>query len=498
MGGSRLASSTLLVLLADGFPMAVGLAVLPVLSHAAGDQRLGVLMLAWTLVVYLGQLDLGLSRAITQMIAQRLGRNDLESTAAIAWTGVSVLTAVGVATGLALTAAAEVLARRVLSVPPELTAETANALRLLGASVPLLLVFSGLRGVLEAHHRFGLAAGLRLPMMTLVFAGPVLVLPWTQRLEALVGIVVLARLLGVAASLVACLRISPGAAGRRWLDPALLPPMLRYGGWATVSATISPIMVSLDRFLVGAVVSLTAVAHYTTPFQAAVGLLIVPSSVVSVLFPMLSAGLGRAEGEAARVFDHALRLILAGMLPITLVLMAAARPALGLWMGPTWTGEPAAVLQLLTAGVLINALAFPGLALIHAAGRPDLSAKVHLAELPAYLVTVLLLTREWGITGTAIAWLLRVTVDAAAMLWLARRLAPDTGPAVRRAALAAGAVLPAAAGLAWMPESPAKWALLAAALGGLALAAWRWLLSESERERLRRGLGMGGRTASRG
>ena len=44
-------------------------------------------------------------------------------------------------------------------------------------------------------------------------------------------------------------------------------------------------------------------------------------------------------------------------------------------------------------------------------GRPDLVAKIHLLQLPLYLVLVYFLISQMGIIGAAIAFTLRVTLE---------------------------------------------------------------------------------------
>ena len=43
--------------------------------------------------------------------------------------------------------------------------------------------------------------------------------------------------------------------------------LLRFGGWMTVSNIVGPLMVTLDRFLIGALISVSAVAYYATPYE---------------------------------------------------------------------------------------------------------------------------------------------------------------------------------------------------------------------------------------
>ena len=57
--------------------------------------------------------------------------------------------------------------------------------------------------------------------------------------------------------------------------------------------------------------------------------------------------------------------------------------------------------------------------LIQGQGRPDLTGKLHFAEILPFLGILWLLTSTLGLNGAAIAWSLRSAVDAFAMFWAA-------------------------------------------------------------------------------
>ena len=76
--GGLLARNTVFNLLGQGIPLLVAILVIPGLLQGLGPDRFGVLSLIWILNGYLGLFDLGLGRALTQMVSERLGRNRTE------------------------------------------------------------------------------------------------------------------------------------------------------------------------------------------------------------------------------------------------------------------------------------------------------------------------------------------------------------------------------------------------------------------------------------
>jgi O-antigen/teichoic acid export membrane protein len=85
------------------------------------------------------------------------------------------------------------------------------------------------------------------------------------------------------------------------------------------------------------------------------------------------------------------------------------------WIGKKIGSEAFLPFSILLLGVFVNSFAYIPFALIMAAGRSRFSAIVHLIELPVFLVLLYIFVRPYGATGAAIAWTLRVTVDAGGM-----------------------------------------------------------------------------------
>jgi len=101
---------------------------------------------------------------------------------------------------------------------------------------------------------------------------------------------------------------------------------------------------------------------------------------------------------------------------------------LTLWLGSEFADNSTLVMQLLTVGVLLNSFAFVPFGLIQSAGRPDLTAKLHLIELPFYLLLLWWMVGIYGIVGAAIAWVVRVAFDTLALFVMAHRLLPSVSP----------------------------------------------------------------------
>lgn len=455
-----LARNTGFNLLGLGLPLVVAVAALPVLARELDAPRFGLLGIAWLVMGLAG--ELGFGRATTRFVAAAQSYDD-DRLACTAWAAVLVQAAFGLAAGAALAAATPWLVGRALDVPAPLMAEAEASFYLLAAAVPMVVITAAMRGVLEAAQRFDLVNLVRGPLAVANYALPVLALVVGTGVAGMVLMMLAARVAGLCAFAWMAGRVMPALRRRPAIGGAALGAVVAFGGWTSLSGLISPFLVYADRFLVGALVSLSAVAYYTVPYEVVARLLIVPASLTTTLFPAFSTLHGRGgAGEAAWLAARGVKytLMLTGLLAV--VLIATGPDLLAVWSGEAFGRESGVALQLLAAGIVINATAHVPAVLLLGAGRAKLLGIFHLLELPVHAVVAVLLIRSYGVPGAAAAWCLRATLDAALLFGAAIRVTPlSFGALVRERVPQTGLVLLglAAAGASsalWLPSAPLR------------------------------------------
>jgi len=90
---------------------------------------------------------------------------------------------------------------------------------------------------------------------------------------------------------------------------------------------------------------------------------------------------------------------------------------LSLWMGAQFAKQTTVILQILAFGVLLNCMANIPYNALQALGRPDVTGKFHLLELPFYCALLAILIPRWGIAGAALANSMRISADAVLLFW---------------------------------------------------------------------------------
>lgn len=465
----------------SGAPMLIGFISIPLLIRALGADRFGLLTLAWALVGYFGLFDFGIARALTHAIADKLGASDHDAVPQLFWGSLCLLGGLGIAAGILTMGVTPWLVGSVLHMPDSLQAEARQSFYLLGICIPFVILGAGFRGLLEAVQRFDLVNAVRIPSGILTYAGPLLVLPLSNNLASVVTVLAIGRIAACLWQLGLCFRTMPSLRKFTRFQAGTVRPLFRMGAWITVSNTVSPIMANLDKFFIAAWVSVGAVAYYATSAELITRFLVLPVAVVAVLFPAFSASSARDPKHAADLFDKSLKYLLLVLFPILLVVVAFAREALTLWLGASFAENSFVFLQWLAVGALLNGLAQIPYTFVQGVGRADLTAKLHLVELPLYVATAFFLIHRYGSIGAAVAWTARVTFDALVLFLIAGRLLRAGTIQIQPFLLIGGAALILGAGLV-MTSLWAKGLWLAGGFSYLLFAGW--LITADPRPRL--------------
>lgn len=389
---------------------------LPIYLRTIGEERYGILAILWSLLGYFGLFDLGLGQAVTNRIAAFRNRTELEREQ-VFWTALLMNFVLGCAGAVVLWAAGSVLFSHFIDVPTVLSSEVHEALPLMVLAFPLLLASSVMSGALMGREEFLAQNGVRIGEGVLVQIAPLVVaLVIDPALPALVITVLAVRVMsGVSLFGLCVLHLPLGLKPK--FERSHLRPLFGYGGWVTVTSVVGPLLSTLDRVVIGGVAGVKAVTYYTVPFHLASRLSIVPGSLASALFPRFSSS---NDAERDALLTTGIRSLVVIVTPLIVGGLLIMEPFLAWWMSEEFAARAAPIGEILTIGLWANCLAYLPYTHIQGRGRPDLTAKIHLAELLPY-VAVLWAALAWkGVVGAALAWSLRVWADAALMFWGSR------------------------------------------------------------------------------
>lgn len=399
-------------------PLAISLVVVPIYISHIGAARYGILSLVWILLGYFGFLDFGLSRASDNALS-RLGEAGPAERVPVLVTSFYLNLGLGTAGGFVIYLAGRAMIAYMAVLPASLTAEISQALPFIACMLPVALISGVGTGAIESRERFGVsnlftafggALGQILPISCAVLFGP--------SLAIVIPAALVARIISTGLILAYVMRTEHPVDPRRF-DRARVRQLFGYGAWVSVTSLISPLLQTFDQMLIGALLGPTAIAHYAVPMNMATRLQVVATALARTLFPRLS----RLErDEADRLTIRSIVTLAYGFAALCAPAILLAGPFLTLWVGAEFARYAAPVATILIVGGWTNGVAFIPYTLLQSQGRPDLTAKIHAAEIVPFLGSVWLLIRWIGLPGAALAWTLRTTIDLILLLRVAHLL----------------------------------------------------------------------------
>lgn len=485
------ARNTALNLASLAVPLLAALLLVPVLIHSLGAERFGLLGIGWAALEYLSLFDAGISRATTQFVAVALQRDD-RSVSQISVISLASIALLGTVGAVIFAAIAPLLVTRAFHVAAADYADAVGLFRMVALNVPIVLLLVSMRGILEGAQRFDVSAVIKIATGLVAIGIPALAAQRGATLTSMMFMVFVAR---VGLALVLAIVLPTAVSRFRWELPRewhLLRGLFGFGVWVATSSLINPLLIYLDRLLLGALVGMAAVGVYTAPYEMITRVLVLPASLAIALFPtfatLTSDAVTLDPARVRRVLVSAERQLLLVMMPITATVLAFAPDLLRLWLGARYAESGAMALRILSVGVLANAVAHPPSVLLQGSGRPGVNARFHLLELAIHVPLTWLLVSRLGVPGAALAWTTRVTLDLV-LLRFATRDVRHSGVDDRRTPATTLAFGLLVAMLLTASLVSVHMALAAAVALGLlvayAIAAWQVGLDVNERNAVR-------------
>jgi O-antigen/teichoic acid export membrane protein len=95
MFAKSLVKSSAWNLIGQGAPILFALITVPLLLKTIGEARYGFLTVVWVLIGYLGLFDFGVGKAMTRVVAERLGQGDRSGAGVVAKAALMMMLGIG-------------------------------------------------------------------------------------------------------------------------------------------------------------------------------------------------------------------------------------------------------------------------------------------------------------------------------------------------------------------------------------------------------------------
>lgn len=410
-----LAKNSLFSLAGSVIPVLITVITLPFLLQIIGAERYGALALCWLILIYAGQTLGGVGTAITHAVAR--SGDDAQSARETMISGLATTFVFSFfAAGMAY-AVSWVFFSRYFQVSEAVQLELMSAVWLVAASTFVSGVARACHGALYGKGRIPSASLATmvgnggLPIFALLGAywfGPsMVVLLWASFAALFLALVLI----------FADLWFSQLRGHRTLPSWERSTDLLRFGFWIMVTMLVAPVLVTMDRMVIGAQLGAIAVAAYTIPFQIISRLQLLPQSLINVLFPMLSVSTGNKAKQMA--LNYAV-LMTAFFAPVIVGLMVLIEPLLALWLGSELDPRSAGIGKWLLCAFLFNAIVSTMVMYLQSQERGEFVAKFQIAETIPYFCLLFFCALTFGLEGVVGAFFARRAFEAVIFVWQSR------------------------------------------------------------------------------
>lgn len=400
--------SIFFVLITSLLPSLVGLVTSPIILKNAGIEKLGYLTIIWSITGFFSLFEFGISKSITYYISKF--KDDYFLRSKFFSCGFFLLLLLSVFIVLV----GFIILFIVSGFTSLLTNELIISIVVVIITIPVVINSNVFKSVLEGDMRFALVSSIRLPTGIFLFLVPlILSYKYTELYIFCLGILVV--------RIISCTFYYVMSSGvvhfnYKFVTKSECKTILRFGGWLTVSNTIVPILTQIDRYFLLASTGVIGVSYYTTTQDALSRSLIIPSSIVSVIFPYFSRE--DNEEEKKKILIKSVLAVSFIFFALTIFFYFYAKEILTLWMGADFASQSYIYSIYIMLCMTINAIGYVPYNYIQSFDRTDITAKLHLIQIVFYLPILFVLIKIYGIWGAIASWILRIVFDTLSLLYI--------------------------------------------------------------------------------
>ena len=379
-------------------PAAVALATIPTIEKRLDASEFGALSFMWMFLGFLANADVGIGRALGRRVAQDGYENSHKAIRA----GFAAQALLGCLVGLAVCGAAFLAPTRAsLQIPLWI---------MLGAAVtlPLAIIFSGVRFVMDASNRQVLAASLSAIINTISYIVPLIAILSNRSLgEALLVLIIMRTIVFIVSIMMTMpLRLLfVGGFTELFVE---IKKLLSFGFWVMTSSIVAAANGFGDKLYAPTRIPLASLAAYSVPFDLLSKLTVGPAIVVRVLSPTYDA----ANRVKVSNSVHQLGLLLSVAFCLMCLVLSLFINAVFLrWMPSANGSHMGEYAQVLLLGIASTSFAYMAAMYLLTSGHPHLPAIVQGFLLVPYSIGIFISVQRFSVSGLVYAWSARMIAE---------------------------------------------------------------------------------------
>jgi O-antigen/teichoic acid export membrane protein len=387
----------------------VALFLMPFLVHRLGDKVYGYWTLIGAVLGYYGVLDLGIGSAVQYQVAKALCDKNPDTTNRIISTAFHIFAAVGLFIFLS-TLVLALAARAFITTDSDVHIFRA-VLMIVGIGFALGFPGRAFVGALSAHLRLDLCAAVSILVLIIRTTLIVVVIGRGGGIISLAVIALLTDILTYTCYYLLLRTIQPGLR----ISPALasfhsVKELFHYSWYSLIIQLSDQLRFSIDGWMVGIFVGVSAVTHYAVGSRLSQGFMALLIAILGILSPWFSQLWGTSDlSGIRRVFILGTRVAATISTIIACTLVFYGRPFVAAWMGAAYL-DAYWPLVLLVLATFIDVSQQPSISYLYGVSRHRFLAFLTLAEAIANVGLSIYWARKYGLFGVALGTLVPIAI----------------------------------------------------------------------------------------
>lgn len=372
----------------------------PFIARSIGPEHYGVWVLIGSIVGYISLFDLGLNYGVTRYTARLVALADHASLEDLIASALTAYCLLGFVAGAAILIGCLTMPSW-LGVPAADLAAARAVLLVLGINAGIGLPLTLLRSVLRGYQRFAFLALTDVSVTMSTAIASVLVIAAHAGIAAL-AVIALATNVCRGLAHVTYVRATLPHLRLGFRSPMRAGQLLGYSACAFIIAACAQVVFASDAIVVGAILSLGAVAIYGVAQKLVDAAAAAVFQGVDTLFPLLTEYDAAADAAKVQaVFKDAVTLGLAMTVPITICAAAFGDRLLSAWAGPYYSAGYV-VIAVLSLALLFHVPGHVAAIVLLSMNRHGMLAVVAIGDALTNLALSIVLGKTYGLVGVAL------------------------------------------------------------------------------------------------
>lgn len=378
---------------------------IPFIFHKFGATKYGLLVLLNTIPSYFTALDLGLLPSLVKYIAEFKAKNkSLEKLLGTAFLTYFLLT---ILWGTVIFSSADLLIKRVLKIPPELTITALITLKLIAISFILSSLGNFFNTIPQALQRFEIYNLKRLLSGTIIPLGTITLLIFNKGLIEVIYLHIATNGLIVLIFCFIAKKLLPQESFIFNFSLPNLKKLLSFGGFKFISNINARVIFQLNKFLIAAFLPIHFVSFYAIPASLTQKVISLLPNITSPIFPLVSELHSLSlKDKLIELYKRSIKVANFIMIPLTLFLFFFAHPLLSFWIDKDFANQAALILKILSIAYLIASFSGVPAIVAEGLGRPKIPAFFGTFNTILYLIFAFFLIPKLRGAGAALTILL--------------------------------------------------------------------------------------------